>query len=72
MEIKVYVLPGGQLQIFVDGSNVTYDQAAAATVKLLERLQAQGIPIEQVSQIEQHKDAGVSHVHIIQEARHGQ
>lgn len=71
MEIKVYALPGGRLQIFVDGEGVSYDQAAAATMQILDLLRAQGIAVDQTSAIEQHKDGGVAHVHLHQEERHG-
>ena len=72
MEIKVYVLSGGRLQIFVDGVGISYDQAAAATMQILDLLRAQGIAVDQTSAIEQHKDVGVEHLHIHQhqEERH--
>lgn len=71
MEIKVYALPGGKLQIFVDGQGISYEQAAAVTREILDLLRAQGVAVDQTSGIEQHKDAGVEHVHLHQEERHG-
>jgi hypothetical protein len=67
MQVRIIVLPGGKLQIFVDEG--TFEEAARTTRAILADLAAQGIPIAAVGGIEQHRD-GVSHVHVIQEARH--
>lgn len=64
MQIKVYALPGGQLQVMVD--DASFEEAQQATQTLLAHLNASGLPIELTGQIEQHK-AGVSHVHIQQQ-----
>ncbi len=65
MKIRVFALPGGNVQIFVDEG--TFEEAKAATSAVLAQLQARGLPVELVGQIEQHKD-DVTHVHIHQEA----
>lgn len=67
MKVRIIVLPGGKLQIFVDEG--TFEEAAQATRAILADLSAQGVPIQSVGDIEQHRD-GVSHVHVIQEVRH--
>ncbi len=64
MKIRVFALPGGQVQIFVDEG--TFEEAKAATKALLAHLQAQGLPVELVGQVEQHKD-DVTHVHVHQD-----
>jgi hypothetical protein len=64
MKIRVFALPGGNVQIFVDEG--TFEEARAATSALLTQLKAQGVPVELVGQIEQHK-ADVTHVHVHQE-----
>jgi hypothetical protein len=70
MDIKVYCLPGGKLQIMVDGDDVTFDQAKAATERVLDQLRAQGLDIDQTSAIEQHKEGGIDHVHVQQNIKH--
>lgn len=62
MEVKVIVLPGGKLQIFVDGQ-VSFEQATQITKTVLAQLNAAGIEISEVGPVEQHKD-GAEHVHI--------
>ena len=62
MNIKVFVLPGGTVQIFVDGQ-VSFEQAQRVTEAVIAQLQASGIPFTTVGAVEQHRD-GVSHVHI--------
>lgn len=63
-EVRVIVLPGGKLQVFVDGSGVSFEDARLATLKVLGELRARGLQVEQTSEIEQHRDAGVQHVHV--------
>jgi hypothetical protein len=72
MEIKVYVLPGGKLQIMVDGDGVSFEDAQRATLAVLDQLRAQGLAVDQTSAIEQHREGGIDHVHLTQhqEARH--
>ncbi len=65
MKIRVFALPGGNVQVFVDEG--TFEVARAATNAILAQLQAQGLPVELVGQIEQHKD-DVAHVHVHQDA----
>ena len=62
MEVKVIVLPGGKLQIFVDGQ-ISFEQAAQITKTVLAQLNAAGIDISEIGAVEQHKD-GVTHVHV--------
>jgi hypothetical protein len=64
MEVKVFTLPGGQLQIFVDGDGVSYEDARAATDAVLARLRANGLDVQQTSEVEMHKTGGMSHVHV--------
>jgi len=61
VEIRLFVLPGGQMQVMVDGQ-VSFDQAREVTAKLLEAARAQVASLQQTSEVEQHK-AGVTHVH---------
>ena len=63
-EVRVFVLPGGKLQVFVDGNGVSFEDAQTATLQVLGQLRAQGLDVQQTSEIEQHRDAGVSHVHV--------
>lgn len=63
-EIRVFVLPGGKLQVFVDGNGVSFEDAQTATLQVLGQLCAQGLDVQQTSEIEQHRDAGVHHVHV--------
>lgn len=62
MEIKVFVLPGGKVQIMVDGQ-VSFEQAKAITDAVIAQLQAGGVAFSEVGTVEQHKD-GVTHVHV--------
>ncbi len=65
MKIRVFALPGGNVQVFVDEG--TFEEAKAATNTILAQLKAQGLPVELVGQVEQHKDDG-THVHVQQDA----
>lgn len=69
MDVRVFILPGGKLQVFVDGDGVTFEQARAATEQVIGQLQAQGIPAEMIGDVEMHKD-GVHHVHVRQAITH--
>lgn len=62
MEVKVFVLPGGKVQIFVDGQ-VSFEQAEQVTKTVLAQLEASGVAFSEVGTVEQHRD-GVSHAHI--------
>lgn len=67
-QIRVFVLPGGKIQIM--GDDGSFAEAKQATEQLLQQLQAKGIPVTLTSEIEQHR-AGVEHVHVqIQEQQH--
>ena len=63
-EVRVIVLPGGKLQVFVDGEGVSFEDARVATLRVLAQLKAKGMDVQQTSEVEQHRDAGVSHVHV--------
>jgi hypothetical protein len=62
VEIKVIVLPGGKVQMFVDGQ-VSFEQAQQITQAVIAQLQAGGVEFSEVGAVEQHRD-GVSHAHI--------
>ncbi|HEV2405430.1 MAG TPA: hypothetical protein VGR88_08260 [Ktedonobacterales bacterium] len=67
MQVRLIVLPQGKIQIFVDDG--TFEEAVNATRAILAELACQSVPMELIGDIEQHRD-GVSHVHVLQEARH--
>jgi hypothetical protein len=69
MKLRVFVLEGGKLQIFVDEG--TEEEARLATKAVLAQLQASGIPFADIGDIELHR-TGADHVHITQEVRHEQ
>ena len=68
MKIRVFRLPieNGKvkLQIFVDEG--TFEEAQAATKRILAQLQAAGITFDEIGEIESHK-TGSEHVHVTQE-----
>ena len=65
MEVRVLALPGGQLQIFIDGAGVTYEEAARVTGRVLAELRAQFGEVRQTSPIELHRDGGAGHAHVV-------
>lgn len=68
MEIRVIII-GGEVQIFVDGDGVSYEQAAEATRELVASLQADGLQVNLTTGIEQHKD-GADHAHVTRQLHH--
>lgn len=60
---RVFVLPGGRVQIFVDTGS--FPRAKAVTEQLLSTIQAQGLPVRMIGEVEQHRD-GADHVHVPQ------
>jgi hypothetical protein len=66
---RVFVLPGGKIQIFVD--NGTEEEARTATRSVLAQLQTSGIPFSEIGDIEVHRTGG-THVHIVNEVKHEQ
>jgi len=62
LKMRVYVLPGGQVQILVDSGS--FNQAEAATLLLLENLEAEDVSVVRTSEIEQHIPGGLDHVHV--------
>ncbi len=69
VEARVFVLPGGRIQVFIDSG--TEEEARAATRKALAVLQASGIPFADIGTIELHR-AGAMHVHAVNEVRNEQ
>lgn len=67
--MRVFVLPGGKIQIFVDEG--TEEEARLATRAVLTQLKASGIPFSDISDIELHRTGG-THVHVTQEVKHEQ
>ena len=67
--MRVFVLPGGKIQIFVDEG--TEEEARLATKAVLTQLQAAGIPFSEIGDIELHRTGG-THVHVTQEVKHEQ
>jgi hypothetical protein len=63
MEIIVYVLPGGEIQVMIDGK-VAFSEASARTAELLGAARADGVPMQPQSPTEQHKP-DVDHVHVV-------
>ena len=64
IQVRVILLSGGKLQIFVD--NGTQEQATDATKRVLAQLQASGIPLSTIGEIELHR-SGADHVHVTSE-----
>ena len=62
MEIKVFVLPSGSIQIMDDGQ-VSFEQAKQITDAVIAQLQASGVEFSEIGTVEQHR-VGVEHVHI--------
>lgn len=62
VKMRVFVLPRGQVQIFVDSGS--YNQAKAATLLLLENLEVEDVQVTRTSEIEQHIPGGMDHVHV--------
>ncbi|PWU23895.1 hypothetical protein C5B42_01375 [Candidatus Cerribacteria bacterium 'Amazon FNV 2010 28 9'] len=59
---RVFVLPGGHMQIFMDTG--TFVQAKTATQELLQAVQAEGFSsLQMVGEVEQHRDTP-DHVHV--------
>ncbi len=69
VELRVFVIPGGKLQIFVDKG--TDEDAIAATKKVLARLKADGISFASIGEVEFHRDGG-QHVHVVTEVQNEQ
>ena len=63
LQARVFVLPGGRMQIFVDTGS--FPQAKALSGQLLSTMQAQGLDIQMIGEVEQHRD-GTDHVHVQQ------
>jgi MFS superfamily sulfate permease-like transporter len=69
MQIRVVALSDGTIQIF--GDEGPFEAARQATERLLALLAEQGVPVELVGAVEQHR-ADVEHVHLQEEVRRDQ
>jgi hypothetical protein len=69
MQMRVIALPDGTIQIF--GDEGPFEEARQATERLLALLAEQGVPVELVGEIEQHRP-DVEHVHLREEVRRDQ
>ena len=67
--VRVVLLPGGNIQVFVDG-DVSFEEAEGITRQFVADLRAAGVGSVTMGEVEQHK-AGVDHVHVYQEHQHG-
>jgi hypothetical protein len=67
MQARVFVLPGGKIQIF--GDEGTGAEAETVTRQIIGLLQAAGLPVEIIGEVEMHRD-GVEHVHVQEEVSH--
>lgn len=68
LKARVFVLPGARMQVFIDSG--TFSQAKAATEQLLQAVKAQGLGLQQTSEVEQHR-SDVDHVHVRQAVPRG-
>ena len=63
---RIILLPGGKLQVFVDeGTDL---EARQISEGVLATLQAAGIPLESIGEVEFHR-TGSEHVHVENEVR---
>jgi hypothetical protein len=65
VQARVFILPGGKLQIFIDSG--TDDQAVEATQAILAKLKASGMEFDEVGDIEFHRDGRSDHIHVTHE-----
>jgi hypothetical protein len=65
IQARVFVLPGGKLQIFIDSG--TDEQAIEATQTILAKLKASGMEFDSVGDIEFHRDGRSDHIHVVQQ-----
>jgi hypothetical protein len=68
-QVKVYVLPQGNIQVFID--DATDEEATTLTQQVYATLKAAGIPFDRIGEVEFHRNGG-DHVHVIQEVQHEQ
>ncbi|MEO9029383.1 MAG: hypothetical protein ABI413_11280 [Ktedonobacteraceae bacterium] len=66
IKARVFVLPGGKVQIFIDSG--TEEEAKTATRAILAKMQAAGINFAEIGEIELHR-TGAEHVHVITDVR---
>lgn len=67
VQARVFILPGGKLQVFIDSG--TDEQAIEATQAILTRLKASGMEFDEVGDIEFHRDGRSDHIHVIQQTQ---
>lgn len=63
-KLRVFVLPQGKIQIFVDEGSE--EEARSATRTVLAELKAAGIPFSEIGAVELHR-TGSDHVHVLSE-----
>ena len=68
-KVKVYVLPQGNIQVFVD--DATDEEAVDITKRVYATLKAVGMPFDRIGEIEFHRNGG-DHVHVVNEVKHEQ
>lgn len=68
-EVQVFLLPNGEIQVFVD--NATEEEAVAISKKVMAALKVSGLKFGSVEEPEFHKDGG-DHVHVRNEAQNEQ
>jgi hypothetical protein len=66
LQARVFVLPGGRVQIFIDTGS--FPEARAATERLLDTMEAESVGLQMTGEIEQHRD-GADHVHVQQQQK---
>ena len=59
---RVFVLPGGKIQIFIDEGSE--EDAKIATRAILAKMQAGGVKFDSIGEIEMHR-TGAEHVHVV-------
>ncbi len=68
-KVKVYVLPQGNIQVFVD--DASDEEAVDITKRVYATLKASGMPFDRIGEIEFHRNGG-DHVHVVTEVQHEQ
>jgi hypothetical protein len=63
-KVDVFVLPTGQIQVFVN--NATDEEAVEISKKVMEKLKISGLKFGSIEKPEFHKDGG-DHVHVVNE-----
>jgi hypothetical protein len=69
VQARVFILPEGKIQIFID--NGTEEEAIEASKKIMANMQASGVNFESIGEVELHRTGG-EHAHIVNEVRNEQ